>query len=144
MIKPAPPARSIAEIVELETLFNNKVPATTSMLRLALLALVARSFNSRVPAPVFLRMPAFKIPICCFASPNPLSVVFRVSVLATTSIVLGALIVKPWSVAPLAERFARKVPPLRRMLDTPAVAWPRGPEEEALFTDPTSKMPLFR
>ena len=60
MMRPAAPAKSIAEIAVVVTLFRSKVPATTSMLKFVLLALVVRFLSSRVPEPVFFRMPALR------------------------------------------------------------------------------------
>ena len=60
MMRPAAPARSIAEMALVVVLFSKSVPSATSMLRFALFALTVRSLSSKVPTPVFFRMPALR------------------------------------------------------------------------------------
>ena len=149
MIKAAPPARSTAEMAEVVVLFSSNVPAATSMLKFALVALVVRSLSSRVPAPVFLRMPASRAPYWATPVATPLSVEAMVStpVLFVTSRVLGAFTVMPRSVIVVGPEEAVlvywSVPPLRRMLPTAAVACPSGPASTPMFTLLTLTVPLL-
>ena len=146
MMRPALPAKSIAEIAEVEAWLRISVPAETRILRFKLFAAVVRFLSSNVPAPFLVRMPAFCMPK--WVGPARLvtlsNVLLIVRVLAATSMVLGALTVIPWSVAPLPPaRVTRNVPPLSRMFVAPAVDWPRGPAVAALLTAATSRVPLL-